>query len=146
MKSILGLMVVVSLTTPVAAAELWWAVATAARGHARQAYGAAWNFPTQQQALEAAEEACRRDASRAGRPKLAKRCGLSDSGKNSCFFVIRTDVRYWDWRGSHFSFGGGYNTRAEAEADAKRWLADRPSGWTAVEGQALEMLECAGAE
>lgn len=72
------------LTGSAVAGELWWAVATGYKvpqfgpDIPVEVYGAAWNFPTYENAVKAAIDECK---------KKWSPCGLQDAGANSCFAV-----------------------------------------------------------
>ncbi|MYF08385.1 MAG: hypothetical protein F4092_12220 [Rhodospirillaceae bacterium] len=145
----LGLLLAVLTSTAAASADggPYWAVARdvfqikSSGGAGPQSYGAAWNFPSREEAAEAAFEACGRESPRG-------ECNtLASSGMNSCFFVLShvTDDKYL---GRYKLFGAsgseGYPSRAEAEAAAKRSGADT---YTNIPDRihhvgTIELLEC----
>lgn len=154
MKSILGLMFVALSATSVAAADLWWAVALGYRTWP-VGYGAAWNYPTEDEAIEAAKEACLKEGSGDSR----YRCFVKETGKNSCFFVTRWDRHLSTpiQQGPRGVIGGEpytvrghgwsrpYPTRAAAEAAAREAIVNNPDN-PHGSGFGIALLECSGAQ
>ena len=161
----LGLVLLVLTSTAAASAEgdLWWAfaevgIALGDTGYYRDgaAYGAAWNFPSREEAEKAALEACAKEDvphPSWSRPHVDalqyKGCAVRKSGKNSCFAVVKyvTHDKYW---GTYTGFGyvGSYPSHAETEAEAKRGAADtysNDSGVIQIVGS-VELVECSGVE
>lgn len=53
--------VVAMLAQPAMAADLWWAVSFGSTGTgSSMGYGAAWNYPTEQEAIDAASMSCKK--------------------------------------------------------------------------------------
>ena len=153
MRYTLCVLFVISLSNPVAAADLWWAAAYASvpvgpLHNAYGIYGAAWNYPTLEEAKEAALEACRR---RLVSPKPSSRYGdcrlyYFKYKPNTCFYVIKSRHR----QSAHIwpnvvSFGvyGPFNTITEAKADADREMAQYSS---TIQSNVIELLKCTGAQ
>lgn len=153
MKSIgrLGLLSLVLTSTATAAAEgdLHWAVATDVFQlkdsllSGPQSYGAAWNFPSLEEAEIAAFKACGRESPRG-------ECNTrASAGKNSCFFIIRWDTTYDNYSGKHTTFGvsqsEGYPSRTAAESAAKQSAADNYTNWEGTHHKgSVELVQCAG--
>ena len=154
-----GLALLVLMSTTIASAEddSYWAVAHAYESIGKTGfiiasnYGAAWNYPSLEDAEKAAMEACRKRTPDEWNKRRWPHggCGIVRSGKNSCFFIIRrdTDDKYL---GKYTGFGASsesYPSRAEAEAAAKRSAADN---FTNVEGVthkgAVELVKCSGVQ
>lgn len=149
MRYALSILFVILLANPVVAADLWWAAAYASvpvgpLHNAYGVYGAAWNYPTLEEAKEAALEACRR---RLVRPKPSSRYGdcrlyYFNYNPNTCFYVIKSRFR----QSAHLwpnmvSFGvyGPFNTLAEAKTDAERKVAQYSSS---IQSSVIELLKC----
>ena len=146
----LGLVLLVLSGTAAASAEggSYWAVTSGYEpiggfGHIYPAvYGAAWNFPSPEDAEDAAMEQCRKHTPEIG-------CEVTGNGENSCFAIIRT---VWHDRhlGTNTSFGwsGPYSSRAEAKADATLAAADAYSNNPDVIDivGSVELVECAGVQ
>ena len=130
--SCLGLALLVLMSTTIASAQgdSYWAVAQAFEtigdtGYWRTSnYGAAWNYPSLEEAEKAAMEACRKRTPDEWNKKRWPKggCEIRKSGKNSCFYIIRrdTDDKYL---GKFTGFGvspESYPSKAVAEAAAKR--------------------------
>ena len=154
---IAGLSLVLFVLTSTAATsvkgDLYWAVVTDVfllpddpSGAAPQYYGAAWNFASREEAEEAAFQTCGRQSHRGGCNTLAS------SGKNSCFFVLKWNITYKNYSGTHTTFGvsrsEGYPSKAAVEAAAKRIAADNSytnEFGTTYKGS-IDLVECAGVE
>lgn len=154
-----GLVLIVLMSATVASAEgdSYWAVAVTFEltdkklGRTRDdTYGAAWNFPSREEAEKAAIEAChKRTPSGWKRGRLPKAgCEMTRYGKNSCFYIVRLDTdsrfigKYTEFPVSHKS----YPSRAEAEAAAKLEADFYDSESYPDSKGAIEMVECSGAQ
>ena len=146
----LGLVLLVLTSTAAASAEggLYWAYADAITLYPNEdwhkypyAYGAAWNFPSLEEAEEAAVEACRRQVSD------PQGCHVTKTDKNSCFGVIKSVINYGKRWGTvtRFDPTWGYPSRAEAQAGTERYAAEDPHNMNVVPST-VEMVECAGVE
>ena len=113
------------------------------------AYGVAWNFPTQEEAINRATAECQ---NRIKGTKLS--CGWIHTGHNSCFAIYKTKVlrgymsnewKYVDerWRDHFFivRFERGLTkqeAKARANIDISKYRSDARSDVS------LEMVKCAG--
>ena len=152
----LSLICVLLWCTPAAASDLWWAVA---HGHQRlgstlqsgnTAYGAAWNYPTLEAAIETANALCRKRLPGAGRYNCEAEGG--PYGKNSFFYITKSEFRV-EQAGMVSLYGaeGHYKTGVEATAAAEDSIAQTNStqyrdlnpDYVSSE---IHFIECAGAQ
>ena len=147
---IFGLFAIVLTAALAGAADRWWAVAVSWSDYP-VAYGAAWNYPTLEEAGAAAEKACR---------ERSDDCKPRAFGSNSCFIIVSEDREYLrpivrDTKPAYETVRGTFyyvvakdlKTRAEAEASARRILrsSDKeglPPGSTVFKTR-IDLLECA---
>ena len=124
-------------TQPAAAEHLWWAVSELWAAKGIETFGAAWNYPTPEEAAKAAVEACRERSAAFEFP-----CREAGYGTHSCFLIMRFPRAYYGRRagwGSPYATTKGFKTRAKAEAHSREMMA---SGTYA----GVEVLECAGVD
>ena len=154
----LGLVLLLLMSTTVASAEndLYWAVAkayetTGKPGYIRvSTYGAAWNFPSLEEAEKAAMEACRKRTPDEWNKRRWPRggCEIGNYGKNSCFYIIRTDTDD-KYLGKFTGFGASsesYPSRAEAEAAAKRSADSFTNVSHRIVKDTVELVKCSGVQ
>ena len=156
--SCLGLALLVLMSTTIASAEddLYWAVAQAYESIGKTGfiiasnYGAAWNYPSLEDAEKAAMEACRKRTPDERNKKRWPRggCEIWKSGKNSCFYIIRrdTDDKYL---GKFTGFGvssESYPSRAVAEAAAKRNADSFTNDPHQIVKDSVELVKCSGVQ
>ena len=141
--STLGLVLLVLTSTAAASAEggPWWAVAEGV-AHGRNdgiysAYGAAWDYPSEQEAIEAAMKTCKKHGN----------CWYHRTGRNSCFVIDYSVARYSTdpsdtRRETGYRTEVGLFSRAEAEARAELIAQNK----FADESVSIELVECAGVD
>ena len=150
------LLVLMSTTTASAGDDLHWAVAHAFEsigktGYIRAStYGAAWNFPSREEAEKAAMEACRKRTLDQWNKRRWPRggCEIRRSDKNSCFYIIRRDHDD-KYLGKFTGFGvssESYPSRALAEAAAKRNADSFTNNPHDIVNDTVEMVKCSGVQ
>ena len=153
---VLVLLVLMNTTVASAQGDSHWAVAQAAEtigdsGYARYSnYGAAWNYPSREEAEKAAMEACIKRTPDEWNKRRWPRggCEIENYGKNSCFYIIRrdTDDKYL---GKFTGFGvssESYPSRAEAKAAAKRSADSFTNVSHRIVKDTVELVKCSGVQ
>ena len=156
-RLVLVLVGLASTTAASAEGNRYWAFADALALYDNEdwykypyAYGAAWNYPSLEEAGEAAVKECRKHASD------PQGCGVSRTGENSCFGIIKVLGRHpkYAMNPNDVRFGGtytwfnptwGYHSRVEAEAGTKQYAAEM-AGKRMTVSSTFEMVACAGVE
>ena len=147
-KSIGHLGVALVVLTGAAEAEggSWWAVAEGNNPYGpTDTYGAAWNYANLPEAEAAAIAECQKHTD--------KGCHMGRTGRDSCFIVTRNDGHH---KGSgpytSFSVFGPHPSRAEAEAEVQRYIAEDIAYLNSDSSQhtsflrTMELVECSGVD